>query len=177
MLLLIACTGGAAVIGTPVECDTGCEDTAPPEGGEHLIQLSINEIMAENGESLLTDAGETPDWFELYNASDIDIDLDGFLVRDDLESDEPEAIDGTLIVPAGGFALILADGAPGEGADHLLLKLNSGGEDLGIYTPDDQAIDLITYGEQVRDLALARTEDGGEEWTYIAGGTPGESNE
>lgn len=175
-LLLLACTDGAAVIGPVAECDTGCEDTAPITG-EHVIELSINEVMADNDESYLTDDGESPDWLELYNAGDADLDLEGFLLRDNITDGEPHVISGSVVVPAGGHALLLATGTPELGPDHLAFRINAGGEDLGIYTPDDQAIDLLTFGNQVKDLALARSEDGGPDWEYVAGGTPGESND
>ena len=57
--------------------------------------LVINEFMAEN-DSFIQDAfGEYDDWFELYNASGVTIDLGGMYLTDDL--DDPT---GWMIPPA-----------------------------------------------------------------------------
>ena len=172
----LACTTTGAVIGPVEECtDSGCDEIVDATG-EHVIELHINEIMADNGASYVTDEGTAPDWFELYNASALDLELEGFLVRDDLGSDEPYVFGAGLVVPGEGHLLLIADGE-GKADNALPFKLSAGGEELGIYTPDDQAIDMVTFGQQVQDLSLARTEDGGDEWEYIAGGTPGEPND
>jgi hypothetical protein len=175
LMSLIACDGGGVVL--TVDTDTtDTSETGDPITGPQTINLHINELMAENRESLVLEDASSPDWVELYNASDVDLDLDGFMLRDDLAEGEPSVINGTLVVPAGGFVVLYADG--GSGVDHLDFKLNSAGEELGIYTPDDQPIDLLQFGQQVRDMALARAEDGVEDtWTYVSMGTPGESNE
>ncbi len=173
MMWLLACTGGGVVL-DDVGPGPDSEDSEP--GGEHLIELSINEIMADNVTSYVDDDGGTPDWIELHNASDIDIDIEGFAVSDDFEEPLKSRISGSLVVPSGGFALLFAN--DGNGAGELAFGLDSDGEELGLYTPEGQAIDLLEFGPQVQDMALARVEDGVEgEWEYVFGGTPGESNE
>ena len=173
--VLLGCAGGYAV----VELCPDCEDTAvEPLDGEYLLDLSINEVMASNSLSWVDDDESSPDWIELYNGSELEIDLDGFLLRDELEGGEPSEIRGSLVVPAGGFVLLLADGDGSKGAEYLDMKLSSDGEQLGLYTPDDQALDLLEFGLQLQDMALAREKDGkADSWVNQAMGTPGESNE
>lgn len=175
LLWLLACTGTGGV----VLDDSPTDDTEAPTddtvGGEHLIELSINEVMADNATALLDDEGLAPDWVELYNASEFDLDLEGFAMSDDF-SEPLKSVMGSVVVPAGGFTLIYAD--EGSGPDHLSFRLDASGEQLGLYTPEGQAIDLLEFGSQVQDMALARAQDGVEgEWIYVYGGTPGESNE
>ena len=84
--VLLGCAGGYAV----VELCPDCEDTAvEPLDGEYLLDLSINEVMASNSLSWVDDDESSPDWIELYNGSELEIDLDGFLLRDELEGGEP----------------------------------------------------------------------------------------
>ncbi len=173
---LLGCAGGYAVIGECPDCvDTGEEI---PLDGEYLLDVTINEVMASNSLSWVDEDETSPDWIEIYNGSEIEVDLDGFLLRDDLEEGEPSEIKGSLVVPAGGFVLLLADGDGSKGTEYLDMKLSSDGEQLGLYTPDDQALSLLEFGLQLEDMSLAREKDGKEDsWTYRAMGTPGESNE
>ena len=175
LLWLFACTGTGGVVLDDAPSDDSDQPADDTASGEHLIELSINEVMADNATSLLDDEGMAPDWIEVYNASAFDVDLDGFGLTDDFE--EPlKAVIGAVVVPAGEFVLLYAD--QGSGPDHLGFKLDATGEQLGLYTPDGQAIDLLEFGTQVQDMALARAQDGVEgDWIYVYGGTPGESNE
>ena len=173
MWLLLACAGGGVTLDDASTDDTNVEDT--DVGGEHLIQLSINELMADNATSLVLDDGTAPDWIELYNASEYDIDLTGFSITDDLAEPMKHVL-SDVVVESEDFVVLYADG--GDSSGGLGFKLGAGGESIGLYTPDSQPIDLIEFGEQVQDMALARVEDGVEgDWHYVYGGTPGDSNE
>ncbi|MBN2136819.1 MAG: lamin tail domain-containing protein, partial [Sedimentisphaerales bacterium] len=52
---------------------------------EGTYPLVINEFMASNDGTIEypEDSGNYPDWFEIYNTGDADIDLAGFWIRDD----------------------------------------------------------------------------------------------
>lgn len=172
---LLACSGGYATIETCVDCE---DSASAPLTGEIYLELSINEVMAKNGESWVEEDDSRPDWIEIYNGSEAEVDLDGFLLRDNLEDEEASLIDGTLIVPPGEFVLLLADGEGTKGPEYLDMKLSADGEELGLFTPDDQALDLMEFGLQLEDMALAREEDGEEDsWIYVPMGTPGSSND
>ncbi len=180
LFLALACGPSVATLDAPADTAGGdsADSADTDQGGEHVLELVINEFMAENAESYIADDGSSPDWIELYNRAEYDVDIEGYLLRDDLESDEPWAISGSLVVPAGGFLLLFADGETGQGPDHLGFALDSGGEQLGLYTAEDKPLDLLEFGAQVRDTSLARLEDGVEgEWAYVPLGTPGASNE
>ncbi len=45
--------------------------------------VQINEVMSSNGDTFYDEDGDTPDWIELYNNSDGNIDLTGFGLTDD----------------------------------------------------------------------------------------------
>lgn len=153
------------------------EDTAADDTGSVVVEdgrLFINEFMASNGSWTLDDddAEATPDWVELYNASSFDVDLAGFSLTDDL--DEPsKAILGPLLLPAGGHLLLFADGE--EGSRHLPFKLDADGDALGLYDPEGQPLDRITFGGQLSDAAAGRAPDGGE-LGLLPEPTPGEPN-
>ena len=181
LLFALACGPSVATLDAePTDTGGGVEDSEPDNGGggEHLLDVAINEFMAENNQSYVTDDGLSPDWIELYNKTEFDIELEGYLLRDDFQG-EPSVISGPLTLPAGGFVLLFADGGEGgSGPQHLDFKLSSDGEQLGLYTPEDKPLDLVQFGGQIRDTSLARGEDGVDDtWEYVPLGTPGESNE
>jgi hypothetical protein len=69
----------------------------------------INEVMSSNG-GVITDLdGDTPDWIEFYNASTIQVNLNGYGLSD--KKDQPfQWIFPDLIVQPGGYLLVFASG-------------------------------------------------------------------
>lgn len=152
--------------------DDSPADTAQPQGAE--VRLFINELMPANGGALEVD-GETPDWIELYNPGEVDVALDGYTVTDDLEDPSQHRLDPSLVVPAGGFLLLYADGGS-EGA-HLGFKLSGDGEAVGLFFPDGSPADALRFGTVPSNLALARTTDGDPDWVMTSSATPGAPND
>jgi predicted extracellular nuclease len=82
---------GAGDLGTP-----GAENDCPVA----TVELVINEII-QNPAAVADADGE---WFELYNPTDADIDIDGWTIQDnDFDS---HVINGTLVIPAGGYVVL-----------------------------------------------------------------------
>lgn len=71
--------------------------------------IVINEIMTSNGGALLDEAGETPDWIELFNAGSEPVDLDGFGLSDDPGRPFKWVFPPRIIVP-GEYFLVYASG-------------------------------------------------------------------
>lgn len=141
--------------------------------------LYVNELMANN-QTTLTDPvepGESPDWFELYNAGSTPLDLNGYYLTDDLRQLTQYQITDTLIIPAQGFLLFYADNDPEQGVEHTNFGLNNEGETLALVDKDGlMIIDHYTFGLQGPDLSLGRLPDGSESWTKFSASTPNESN-
>ena len=117
--VLAACVGGADA-DDDEDRDSGGDSGLVVQGDGRLF---INEFMASN-RSLAIDPDDpeaTSDWVEIFNASLFDVDLTGFTITDDLEQPE-KAVLGSLVVPAGGHLVLLADG--GDGGIHLPFKLS-----------------------------------------------------
>ncbi len=190
LLALIACADpedsgqGADDTGAPETADTGAPETGAAESGASWdtnmpADLAINELMADNTASWSPDGASWPDWIELYNPGAEDVDLLGWSLSDDPDQPALSVIPEALVVPAGGFLLLCADDAPELGAEHLGFKLSAEGDEVMLYTPDGRRADWVIFGAQRADVAAARVVDGDEEagWAYVAGGSPGESNQ
>lgn len=69
--------------------------------------IQINEIVSTNGTVLYDEDGDTPDWFELYNTSGQEINLNGYGITDDL-SDLSMWVFPSIVLEPNGFLVIFA---------------------------------------------------------------------
>ena len=172
-------------------CEVGAcvGDERAPQAGE----LVFTEILYDTVDPL---ADGDAEWFELHNGTQVPLVLDGCEIADGANTD---VID-TLIVPADGFALFVADGGGDNGglvADATFgFGLNNSTDTLTL-TCGGVIIDTVTYdgGEDFpeaagQSLSLdparfdATENDDGHNWcltpagTYTAGhyGSPGAAN-
>ncbi|MBN1334327.1 MAG: lamin tail domain-containing protein [Deltaproteobacteria bacterium] len=172
-----------------LDCDDGgCAQAAGCGGdtgeADSGALLCINEFMASNAQTsvgLENDLGEPlfPDWIELFSALDHPLTLAGFTVTDDL-ADPMKHVLGDLVLPAGGYLLLFADGDARAGPAHLSFRLSAGGEQIGVYTPAGRAMDRLEYGAQQADWSAARVPDGNQAdgaWQIVQEPTPGAPNE
>ena len=133
--------------------DSGAPD-APADPGP--LPLCINEFMPANDAALVTEAGETPDWIELHNPGEDDVDAAGWTLSDDPDEPDKGRLAIGTTVPAGGFLVLFAD--DGDGADHLPFRLSADGGAVGLYHPDGRG-QLVRYGSVEDDFSIARTPD------------------
>ncbi|MCP4873231.1 MAG: lamin tail domain-containing protein [Proteobacteria bacterium] len=139
-------------------------------------RLVVNEIMAVNGGAVLNPAGRSADWIELHNPTPDDVDLADWSLTDDASEPDKHVLDA-LVLPAEGYLVLWADAEASLGSEHLSFALAGEGDALGLYAPDGTTLDLLTFGPQASDVALARLPDASGPWTLTLEGTPGAPNE
>ncbi len=149
-------------------------DTTGGGGGGSTAQpgdIVITEIM-QNPNAVYDSDGE---WFEIYNNSDHDIDLNGWIIKD-LDSDS-HTISSSVIITPGEYIVLgrNADKATNGGVDvayqYSNFNLANGADEIQILLPDGTTeIDRVQY-------------DGGTNWPDPTGasmyftGDPGEDND
>ena len=144
-------------------------------------QISINEFVASNFNTISDEAGEFDDWVELFNNSNQSIDIAGMYLSDDLNNKKlwrisNEAPEVTTI-PAGGFLILWFDKDVDDGPLHVGAKLSAGGDNIILTASDGLTIiDFHTYGPQITDISEGREIDGEEKFVSFSMTTPGESN-
>ena len=69
--------------------------------------IQINEIVSTNGTVLYDEDGDTPDWFELYNTSGQEINLNGYRITDD-PNDLSMWVFPSIVLEPNGFLVIFA---------------------------------------------------------------------
>ena len=126
---------GAGDLGTPGAANDCGGTTTPPE-------LVINEIM-QDPSAVGDSAGE---WFELYNPTDADIDVEGWTVQDNGSDSFVIANGSPLIVPAGGY-LILGNNADTTTNGGVAVDYEFSGMYVG--NSDDELVLIDALGNEI----------------------------
>jgi spore coat protein CotH len=140
--------------------------------------LYLNELVAINQGTLDDAAGESDDWFEIYNAGPTAVNLSGMYLTDAIENSTKWQIPPGVGVPAGGHVIFWADGQPWQGPTHVNFKLDGDGERLALYAGPEGyngLVDEVYYGPQVVDQPWGRYPDGGATWRRLIP-SPGQTN-
>ena len=157
--------------------------------------IYINEFLASNVSinADIVDFDDYSDWIELYNDEDIDVDIGGYFITDNLNSPTRYQFPQQLIVPAKGYLLIWADGyndIPGHTYRrdyypydyyttkyfHLNFSLSRASEEIALFNADTVLVDSVTFGYQERDISMGRKPDGSPNWYYFGDPTPAAGN-
>lgn len=104
--------------------------------------LHISEVMTSNRSAVPDENGSYPDWVEIWNSTDADINLKGVGLSDRADSIRFLFPDVTLT--AGGRTVVFCDDSNSTDAVfHAKFKLSSVGETVYLYTPDAYEIDHV----------------------------------
>jgi hypothetical protein len=152
--------------------------------GETGYPLVINEVMSSNSGTIEDpdEAGEYPDWIELYNPGSTPVDIGGMYLTDTLSTPKmcliPANAPAKTTIGPGGYLMIWADDEPAQGPLHVKFKLSAGGEAVGLSDSAGNVIDTITFTSQTADESYGRYPNGGPGWQKFKNGTatPGSSN-
>ena len=144
-------------------------------------QLYINEFMASNDFALPGPEGDYPDWIEIYNAGAEDVMLGGYYMSDKLDEPDamyqiPDTYPDSVTVPAGGYILFYANKGQETSVLNLNFKLKGDGEQVGLWDPEQNVLDSLTYGQQYADTSYGRYPDGDNNWSLMVDYTPGAPN-
>ena len=120
---------------------------APSPGsinGRALVDLQaivISEFSADNKGALADEDGDYPDWIEVFNSSEVDVNLGGWYLTDD-SNDRDRWAFPDVELGAGEYLVVFASGKDRAAADsqlHTGFKLDDRGEYLGLILPDGQS--------------------------------------
>lgn len=162
------------------EASPGWANQAEPSGQG---QIFINEILANNQNSITDEADQNEDWVELYNAGAEDYFLGGLYFTDNLNNPTkhqiPASMKNSPLLLSRGFSFFWADADAGAGPDHLNFKLDADKEEIGLFRiihPDTLLIDSLLFVNQIPDKSYGRYPDGSDTLKEFSILTPGESN-
>ena len=137
----------------------------------------ITEIQAANTRTALDDQGSYPDWIELHNPTDIPVPLAGYTLTDDPTEPTKWRLPVATLAP-GAFLVVWASGedrATSAGW-HTNFRLSGSGEYVGLFGPDGQVVDAVTFEEQEVDVSLGRLGTVSDRWVFFPTPTPWTAN-
>ena len=154
----------------------GTESGVTEDNGElpgEYDGLVISEIMPSNSTAVTDENGDYPDWIEIWNSTENEINLEGVGLSDRGDSIRflfPAirlAPDGRLIV----FCSNTNQSSP-RLPFHAKFKLSSVGETVYLYDPNSYLIDSCKYPIMGSDESWALTDDGFQSVTWFSPGYP-----
>ncbi len=164
---------------TPYPTPTPLPTPTPDFGAS---PLRINEYMASNKTTINDDMGEFDDWIELINGGTEPLNAGGYYVTDNVTEPTRYRLPDGLIIPAGGFIIVWADGDPEQdnpaaGHFHTSFKLDAAGEEVAIFMPDGTTLlDHRVFGAQTTDVSEGRYPDATGEFVSMTDPSPGQPN-
>ncbi|MBK8100456.1 MAG: lamin tail domain-containing protein [Planctomycetes bacterium] len=121
-----------------------------------LPMLDIHEVLAQNVNGIVDEAGDHDDWLELHNRGLFDIDASGWHLTDDPAVPTKWTLPVGSIVPAGGTLLVWCDNEL-EGPLHANFRLSGLGETVALFLPGGQTeVDRLVFGVQRDDESTGR---------------------
>ena len=137
----------------------------------------ITEVMAANTRTVLDDQGRYSDWIELHNPTDVPISLAGYTLTDDSTQPAKWSLPTTTLAP-GAFLVVWASGEDRVTPEgwHTSFRLNRAGDYVGLFGPDGQLVDEVTFEAQEADVSLGRLGTMSDQWMAFPIPTPGAPN-
>jgi len=138
----------------------------------------LNELMAANRGSV-PHAGTNPDWIELHNPTNRDIDLGGAGLGDGVALEPAFFFPAQTILPAKGHLVVWCDDQQEAPGLHTGFALDADGQNIALWWPSDEGLviqDAVGFGPQAGELSIGREPDGLGPWTLTTP-TPGLAND
>jgi predicted extracellular nuclease len=129
--------------------------------------ILMNEIYSRG-------TAENPDWIEIYNDSDVAVDLSGYKIYDSggqSGSKPKKEFPAGTIIPSKGFFVIVTDDDDPSG-----FGLSSGGEEVWLENADGTLIDNIVFPAMSETQSYGRFPDGSANLQLLETLTPGAAN-
>ena len=146
------------------------EVAVPPAPGS----VVLNEILADNRDSVTNGMGH-PDYVELYNNTDQEQSLVGLSLSDNVQRPGKFVFPaGTVIAPRGRL-MVWCDNETNAPGLHAGFALDNDGQTVALFTLRTNGYvlaDSVTFGLQIPDYSIGRSEDGTGAWV-LTRPTPG----
>ncbi len=129
-------------------------------------QVYINEILSTG----------SPDWVEIYNPSNQDLDISGWKTWDPGTASNQYVLPAGTTIPANGYLVLLCD--DGNNELHTNYKLSSGGETVWIGDATGAIVDSVTFPDLSNNSgsSYGRNPDGSPNFEIFATPTQGAAN-
>jgi len=138
----------------------------------------INEFMASNAATIDDEDDESSDWIEIYNRSEMTVDMTGWYLTDEAAVLNKWQFTAGPVLEPGEYAIIFASGKSDPSHPmHTNFQLNAGGEYLGLCFPDQSVAYeySLEYPDQGTDISYGLFNDQLQYFAYPTPGLPNQS--
>ncbi len=136
--------------------------------------LIINEVLANNKYSVIDAYGDRSDWVELYNQSDLPVDLSYYYLSDRADDLTKWQLPKAALLPGDFVIIFLSGNETIDGEIHAPFSLSEG-ESVYLSKLDGMEFDSIEIPVGINpNVSVGR--NGSNEIRYYAAPTPGRSN-
>ncbi len=138
--------------------------------------VRINELMSSNATTLLSQEGKTPDWIEIMNISNHDVNLEGYSLAKSEKATNVFTFPN-ITLASGECVIVYADSTLQNTAGsefHAPFKLSSSGGSLMLFSTSGTAIDSVNFPALATDDTYVRLDQ--TTWAESDQPTPGLSN-
>lgn len=152
-----------------ISCSRDEPFVAPPPPPPVQSSIKLNEIYSR-GDAI------NPDWIEIYNNSNTQVDVSGYKIYDDGGKNGPKpkkVIPAGTVISAKGFYIIVTDD---NSADSSGFGLSQNGEQVWLENASGTAIDNVIFPTLEATQSYVRYPDGTNNWSKTDSITRGVSN-
>ncbi len=143
-------------------------------------QIHINEYSASNLNRFLDSFNKTEDWIELYNSSDMAVDISGWHLSDKETNPTKWEIPDSTIIPAKGHLVFWCSGRDQfvNGEYHTSFKLTQtkDNEFVSLADANGNVIEVFPLQLTLVEHSRCRAMDGSADWVVCTEPTPQASN-
>lgn len=139
---------------------------------QSFCTVLINELLTSTAQQ--DDEGNALEWIELYNTGDEDVNLGGYVLRDNGNT----WVFPDVTISANGFITVYTTGLDQQIGQqfHTNFSLKNEGENVTLFNPQFELIDQIEYPQQRRDVSYGRQLNSNSKWGYFTSPTQNNSN-
>lgn len=136
--------------------------------------IALTEFVSDNSASYTNELGN-PDWMEIHNFSDKDIDISGWTVKKaNSNSDEYTFATGTVI-GANAYLVLSCDKDITDDLSVVNFNLPSSGFTMEMYNAEGELVQSVEVPELSQDISYAMRSNG--KFGFCSKPTPGEEND
>ncbi len=134
--------------------------------GDTDVQVEINEVMTSNKGAVPDETGAFPDWVEIHNRTDSEIDISGYGLSDDLVSAAKWTFPSGSIIEPDGYLVVFCSGDVTRGEMHAGFKLSASDEVI-LSTVSGKVVDSVALTPVSSGSSLGRSADDESVWTEM----------
>lgn len=145
-------------------------------------QIYINEIVSDNDGIIMDFQGDSPDWIELYNPNNYDVNLYDYSLSDNKENPIRWTFP-RVIIKANSFLVIFCSGKDTIVGNevHTNFNISSEGEELFLYDNNPiiikrKKLDFIEIPRLRENKAYGKLPDGNGKLSYLSTYSPNKTN-